>query len=374
MRERGTRGEGCILRKRLFYLLLPVVVIWCIACGCQPAEEISASYEEIPALCEVYQDFFPIGAAVNSWTIDSHKDLIEKHFNSLTPENEMKFEFLQPSPGNYTFDRADAIVELAEKNGMLVRGHTLIWHNQTPAWVFKDENGNPAGRELLLKRMEEHITTVVSRYRGRVYAWDVVNEAVADGQGPGYLRTDSPWYRIIGPDYIAQAFIFAHQADPEAKLFYNDYSATDPVKSTRIYRLLKDLLDQGVPVHGVGIQGHWDINHPPTYQVEAAIRKYASLGLEVQITEFDISVFSWGDNRRLQSKPENRLRIQAGRYRKFFEVFRRNKDVLTGVTFWGVADDRTWKDNFPVRGRKDWPLVFDEEHRPKAAFWEIINF
>jgi len=362
------------MRKRFFYLLLPVVMIWCIAGGCQPAEtSASPGHGEVPALYEVYQDYFPIGAAVNSWTIKSHKELIEKHFNSLTAENEMKFESIQPSPGRYTFDRADAIVELAEKNGMLVRGHTLVWHSQTPAWVFRDEEGRPASRELLLKRMEEHITTVVSRYRGRVYAWDVVNEAVADGQG-GYLRTDSPWYRIIGPDYIAHAFIFAHQADPEAKLFYNDYSAVDPAKSGKIYRLLKELLEQGVPVHGVGIQGHWDIDYPSARQVEAAIKKYASLGLEVQITELDISVYPWQDRRRLQSKPENRLEKQAERYRELFEVFRRNKDVVTGVTFWGVADDRTWKDNFPVRGRKDWPLVFDEEHRPKAAFWKIVDF
>src|SRR5690554_5307023 len=366
--------EGFVMKKHLFYLLLALVMIWCITGGCQQEEEISALHKEVPALAEVYQDFFPVGAAVNSWTIESHKDLIEKHFNSLTAENEMKFESIQRSPGKYTFERADAIVELAEKNGMLVRGHTLVWHSQTPAWVFKDEKGRPASRELLLKRMEEHITTVVSRYRGRVYAWDVVNEAVTDGGGPGYLRTDSPWYRIIGPDYIAQAFIFAHRADPGAKLFYNDYSAVDPAKSDRIYRLLKDLLEQGVPVHGVGIQGHWDISYPSANQVEAAIRKYASLGLEVQITELDISVFPWSDRGHLRAAPKNRLRTQAQRYRELFEVFRRNKDVVTGVTFWGVADDRTWKDNFPVRGRKDWPLVFDEEHQPKAAFWEIVNF
>ncbi|HHU81578.1 MAG TPA: endo-1,4-beta-xylanase [Firmicutes bacterium] len=362
------------MKKHLFYLLLALVMIWCITGGCQQEEEISALHKEVPALAEVYQDFFPVGAAVNSWTIESHKELIEKHFNSLTAENEMKFESIQRSPGKYTFERADAIVELAEKNGMLVRGHTLVWHSQTPAWVFKDEKGRPASRELLLKRMEEHITTVVSRYRGQVYAWDVVNEAVTDGGGPGYLRTDSPWYRIIGPGYIAQAFIFAHRADPGAKLFYNDYSAVDPAKSDRIYRLLKDLLEQGVPVHGVGIQGHWDISYPSANQVEAAIRKYASLGLEVQITELDISVFPWSDRGHLRAAPKNRLRTQAQRYRELFEVFRRNKDVVTGVTFWGVADDRTWKDNFPVRGRKDWPLVFDEEHQPKAAFWEIVNF
>lgn len=355
------------MKKRLFCLFLFAVILTVtVTGGCQPQPG------EIPALHEVYEDYFPIGAAVNSWTIESHKDLIAAHFNSLTAENEMKFDHLQRVEGVYTFDRADAIVELAEKNQMLVRGHTLVWHSQTPDWVFKDENGNPASRELLLERMEEHITTVVSRYRGRVYAWDVVNEAVADG--PGYLRTDSPWYKIIGPDYIAQAFIFAHRADPEAKLFYNDYSAVDPAKSDRIYRLLKELLDQGVPIHGVGIQGHWDINHPPTRRLEAAIKKYASLGLEVQITELDLSVFAWGDNRRLQSVPKNRLRTQARRYRELFEVFRKHEDVITGVTFWGVADDRTWKDNFPVRGRKDWPLVFDGEHRPKAAFWEIVNF
>ncbi|NLZ44363.1 MAG: 1,4-beta-xylanase, partial [Clostridia bacterium] len=180
-----------------------------------------------------------------------------------------------------------------------------------------------------------------------------------------------------GEDYIAEAFRLAHQADPNAKLFYNDYGATQTNKREKIYVLLEDLLAAGVPVHGMGMQAHWDITAPSVSQLETAIRRYASLGLEVQITELDISLFSWNDNRKFINDPEElkeRLEMQAEQYRKVFAVFREYRDVITGVTVWGLCDAKTWKDNYPVRGRKDLPLMFDLDYKPKASFWEVVNF
>lgn len=352
--------------------VLPVLMVFVLLSALLQVTKASEPQVQVPSLGQVYKEYFPIGAAVNSRTLLTHRDLIKKHFGSVTAENEMKFDHIQPFEGVYTFDRADEIVDFARENDLMVRGHTLVWHNQAPAWVFKGDNGEPVSRAVLLHRMKEHIHAVVGRYKGAVYAWDVVNEAVSDREG--FLRADSPWYKILGEDYIAKAFEYAHEADPEAKLFYNDYNAVNPDKRDKIYKLLKSLLDRGVPVHGIGIQAHWDIYGPSLADIEAAIKKYASLGLEVQITELDVSLFAWGDKSSFTEPPQEFLEKQARRYRELFELFRKHSDVITGVTFWGIADDSTWKDDFPVKGRNDWPLLFDDNHQPKKCFWEIVNF
>ncbi|NLM96498.1 MAG: endo-1,4-beta-xylanase [Halanaerobiaceae bacterium] len=357
------------LRKK-YSLLLVLAVFFSIILFNSPYLKAD-SEREIPSLAEVYADYFPIGTAVNSSTIKSHQELIEYHFNSLTAENEMKFDHLQPHKGNFTFGRADEIVELARRNNMKVRGHVLVWHSQTPAWVFQ-ENGQRVSREELLERMRTHIRKVVGHFKGDVYAWDVVNEAISDNPNEIY-RSDNPWFEIIGEEYIAEAFRAAHEADPDARLFYNDYNAIQPQKRDKIYNMLKKLLDDGVPIHGVGIQGHWDISSFSSLQLMQAIEKYASLGLEVQITELDISVYAWGDNRRLAEPDTEMLQRQSLCYKNVFNICKRYPDVVTGITLWGVADDSTWKDDFPVKNRKDWPLLFDENHQPKEAFWELIE-
>ena len=327
----------------------------------------------VPSLSQVFSSDFAIGAAVNARTIRSHRDLVVEHFVSVTPENEMKFERLQPAEGLYTFEEADRIVMFAKEYGLRVRGHTLVWHNQTPDWVF-EQDGRPADRQVVLARMRAHIETVVGRYRSAVYCWDVVNEAVAD-EGTELLRR-SKWLELVGPDYVEQAFRYAHEADPDALLFYNDYNECNPEKREKIVRLLRLLLDRGVPVHGVGMQGHWDLEHPTADEIRSAIERYASLGLRVQITELDVSVYGWRDRDRdsWPAMPDPALlERQAARYEEIFRLFHEYRDVIDGVTFWGVADDATWLDHFPVPGRKNWPLPFDEAHRPKPAFFAMLR-
>jgi endo-1,4-beta-xylanase len=306
----------------------------------------------------------------------------------VTAENEMKFQSLQPTEGTFTYGPADGIVNFAIQNGMKVRGHTLVWHTQTPSWVF-----NNASKETLLARMRTHISNVVSHFRGKVYAWDVVNEAVMED---GSYRTGdlaenqkSRWYEIAGESYIAEAFKAAHAADPDAKLFYNDFYDYVPAKHTGIYNMLKALLEQGVPIHGVGMQCHLNIEqstvatshgyHQSVENLEAAIELYSSLGLEVHVTELDLSLYIPGVMYDMSTfyTPATfteALQIkQAERYRVFFELFRKHADVLTSVTFWGIADDNTWLSEFDS-GRQDFPLLFDTQHNPKKAYDAVMDF
>ncbi|WP_128660713.1 endo-1,4-beta-xylanase [Paenibacillus sp. 598K] len=333
---------------------------------------MSQSVQELAKLKNVFQGQFLVGAAVNPRTLVDQRDLLREHFNSVTAENEMKFERLQPEEGRYTFEHADRMMDFAKEYGIGVRGHTLVWHNQTPAWVFEDGSGGTIDREGLLARMKSHIDTVVGRYKGEIYAWDVVNEAVADS-GPEVLR-ESPWLSIAGEDFIARAFEYAHAADPGALLFYNDYNESVPEKREKIYTLVKSLLDRDVPIHGVGLQAHWSLFHPDTDDIRRAIERYASLGLKLHITELDVSVFAHDDKRTDLKEPSaEMMERQAERYGEFFGLFREYSEYITSVTFWGAADDYTWLDYFPVRSRKNWPFLFDAAHQPKPSFWKVVQ-
>lgn len=334
--------------------------------------EQKSTSQAIPNLSAQYRDYFDIGAAVNLMTIETQKELLAAHYNSLTAENDMKFERIHPKDGVYTFEAADRIAAFAEQHNMKMRGHTLVWHNQTPDWVFERQDGAPVDRETLLARMKSHINTVAGRYKGRIYGWDVVNEVIEDKSGV-WLR-DSRWLQLVGEDFIAKAFEFAHEADPSAVLFYNDYNECHPEKRDKIIRLLKSLQEKDVPIHGMGLQGHWNLHGPSIEDIRTAIERYAALGLQLQVTELDISMFEFDDRRTDLSEPTSeQLELQAERYDQVFRLFREYKDVITAVTFWGAADDYTWLDDFPVKGRKNWPFVFDEQHQPKPAFWQIVN-
>lgn len=321
----------------------------------------------------MYKQYFDIGAAVNLETIKGSEKLLATHFNSITAENDMKFVSVHPEENSYTFEAGDELLAFAKQHGMKMRGHTLVWHNQTTDWIFEGENGEPASRELLLSRMKAHIDTVVGRYKGSIYAWDVVNEVIED-KSDIWLR-DSRWLQIIGEDFIEHAFRYAHEADPDALLFYNDYNECNPEKRDKIIKLVKSLQDRGVPIHGIGLQGHWNLSGPSIADIREAIEKYAALGLQLQFTELDISVFDYEDRRTdLTAPTAEMLAKQAERYKEIFDLFREYKDVITAVTFWGAAEDYTWLDDFPVKGRKNWPFVFDEKHEPKDSFWRLVDY
>ncbi|MCI3925116.1 endo-1,4-beta-xylanase [Paenibacillus sp. TRM 82003] len=327
----------------------------------------------IPKLYEAFADSFDIGAAVNVRTIEKNAELLRMHYNSLTAENEMKFESVHPAEETYTFEKADAIAAFARANGKKLRGHTLVWHNQTSDWLFTSATGGLVDKETLYARVKSHIDTVVGRYKDCIYAWDVVNEAVAD-EGEELYR-DSKWLQVAGGDeFIVKAFQFAHEADPNAKLFYNDYNESNPVKREKIYTLVKSLLDRGAPIHGIGLQAHWNLHDPSLDDIRAAIERYASLGLTLQITEMDVSMFAFDDRRTDLTAPTPEMEALFNeRYESFFRVFREYRDHISAVTFWGAADDYTWLDYFPVRVRKNWPLLFDTNEQPKAAFWKVVE-
>ncbi len=367
-------------RKVLLLLLLSVPFIVVTSCTKEdpPAEksELEKKIDEYNQNTEGLKDFytleeyFNVGVAIPPSFVDNQKkaDLIKRHFNSITAENDMKWSNLQPTEGTFIYTNADKIVAFAQANGMKVRGHCLCWHNQVPAWVFKDGTAT-ASKELVLQRLRTHITAVMTHFKGKVYAWDVVNEAIDDGSS---VYRNSQWFTICGEDFIIEAFKAARAAEPDTKLFYNDYTAIDPTKRDKIYDLLVKLKAQNI-VDGMGLQGHWNISYPASNLIEDAFNKYKSLGVELQITEMDVSVYT--SNLSAESTYSVGIAQQlTNAYERYFIVFRAFKDYISGVTFWGLADDYTWLDNFPVAGRKNYPLLFDVNLDPKAAYFEVIDF
>jgi len=331
-------------------------------------------------LKDYYKDYFPIGVAVNPRMVQPGPDaeLIKAQFNSMTPENAMKMGPIHPEENRYNWKDADAIADFARQNSIKLRGHTLCWHNQTPAWLFTDSTGKTVSRDVLLARLKRHITDVMTRYKGTIYAWDVVNEAVPDTSTAIYRKTK--FLEIIGEDYIEKAFQYAHEADPNAQLFYNDYNTENSSKRERIFQLLKKLKAKGVPVNGVGLQAHWSIYEPTRQELEESITKFASLGLKVQFTEVDVSVYPKEHERRAR-RPTDKSEFtpamndrQAAQYKMLFEVFRKHRNTVTGVTFWNLTDRYSWLDNFPVPGRKDYPLLFDQNGVPKKAYEGVVRF
>ena len=326
--------------------------------------------DSLKGLKDFYKGYFPIGVAVTPTNIEGATgELIKKHFNSLTCENVMKPALIHPSEKKYFWDDADKIVNFAQANGMKVRGHTLCWHSQTGAWMFKDSLGNQVTKEVALSRLKDHITTVVSHFKGKVYAWDVLNEAIVDDADTNKVYRASMWYKICGEDFIPKIYQWAHEADPNAVLFYNDYNTEIPVKRDKIYNMLKNLIAKGVPVNAIGLQGHWHINDPSEKNLTDAIKKFSSLGLKIQITELDVSTIPEKDT--VKTFTPEREQQQIDFYKMAFKVFRENKDKITGVTFWNISDGRSWLD----RGnRQCHPLLFDYNLKPKKAYWEVVKF
>lgn len=372
-----------IMKKTVFITALAVTIL--IAFNqFRPKTEIKDSLQSFTSpnekgLKDYFGKYFPIGVAVSPRALHTDEaQLILKEFNSLTPENAMKMGPIHPKENEYYWKDADSIAAFSKRNRLKLRGHNLCWHNQVPGWIFKNEVGDTVSKEVLLQRLKDHISTVVKRYAGTIYAWDVVNEAISDKPGE-YLR-NSAWYKICGEEYIAKAFQYAHEADPKALLFYNDYNEINPDKREKIYKLVKGLKDAGVPIHGVGLQGHWAINEPSGQELIKTIEKFATLGLKVQVTELDISVYPKEHNAR-ERKPQDSTNAFTGEkkeqqiemYKRCFGIFKKYKNVISGITFWNISDRSSWLDNFPVKGRKDYPLLFDKDLKPKKAYLEIIK-
>jgi len=333
---------------------------------------------------------FRIGAALNENQFTERDTigaaLVKREFNTITPENVLKWEAVHPEPNTYNFAPADRYVEFGERNGMFIVGHTLVWHSQTPRWVFQDASGAPITRDALIQRMHDHIATVVGRYKGRIKGWDVVNEAVEED---GTMRR-SPWFNIIGEDFVALAFKFAHEADPAAELYYNDYSVENAPKRNGAVSLIRKLQAQGIHVAAMGLQGHDKMAWPTVAQQDSTITAFAALGLKVNITELDVDVlppvtrgqtadvgtragFDPSANPFAAGLPDSVQQAVAKRYAELFAVFLKHRDVIDRVTFWGVADADSWLNNWPVRGRTSYPLLFDRQHQPKPSFGAVID-
>jgi len=341
-------------------------------------------------LKDAFKGDFLVGAAVNANQFSGRDArgaaIIRQQFNSISPENTLKWEVVHPRLGVYDFADADRYVDFGTSNNMFVIGHTLVWQNQIGRWVFQDSAGNPVSRDTLLARMRDHIFTVVGRYKGRINGWDVVNEALNED---GTLR-NNPWRRIIGDDYIIKAFQFAHQADPKAELYYNDFSLENAPKRNGAIALIRSLQAAGVPVAAVGLQGHDKMDWPTVAQQDSTIAEFAALGIKVNVSELDVDVLpAVGQYRgadvnmraELQQKlnpysaglPDSVQQALAQRYAELFKVFLKHRAHMQRITFWGVSDADSWLNDWPVRGRTSYPLLFDREGRPKPAFSAVIR-
>ena len=345
-----------------------------------------------PTLKDAFRDDFYIGAALSADQIFGKEPeamaAVARHFNSITPENILKWEEVHPEPGRYNFEAADRYVAFGEKHNMHIIGHTLVWWHQTPAWVFQDAAGKPVGREALLARMKEHIFTVMGRYRGRIRGWDVVNEAInADGSW-----RKSKWYEILGEDYVAKAFEFAREADPDAGLYYNDFDLENRAKCEGVVRLIKGLQTQGIHLDGIGIQGHWFLDHPPMDEIENHFQALGQLGPKLMITELDIGVlpyypleskivplssFDAETQKKLNPYPndlpsaaQERL---AKRYADLFSLFLKHRDKFGRITFWAVHDAQSWRSYWPITGRTEHPMLFGRRCQPKPALDAVIK-
>jgi len=343
-----------------------------LAIGCAQQQPREAAPSP-PTLRTAFRGVFLVGAALNAAQFSGQDTLgaaiVKAQFNSITPENALKWASVHPRPGTYDFAAGDRYVEFGERNSMFVVGHNLVWHNQTPRWVFQDSGGTPVSRDTLLARLRDHIHTVVGRYRGRIKGWDVVNEALEDD---GTLRR-TPWLTILGEDYLATAFRFAHEADPDAELYYNDYELERAPKRRGAVELVRRLQDEGIPIAAVGLQNHDRLDWPSPAQEDSTIDAFAALGVRVMITELDVDVLPRGADPFADGLPDSLQQALARRYAELFGSYLRHRGTVTRVTFWGVTDRDSWLNNWPVRGRTNYPLLFDRDGRPKPAFAAVIG-
>lgn len=359
-----------------------LIAAFVAACGNQKATVV-----EEPSLKDAVGDKFLMGVALNvnqsSGVDTSSIKLVKQHFNSIVAENCMKCEVIHPEEDRYDFTLADQFVSFGEKNGMAVIGHCLIWHSQLAPWFCVDEKGNNVTPEVLKQRMKDHITTIVTRYKGRIKGWDVVNEAILED---GSYRK-SKFYEILGEEFIPLAFQYVHEADPDAELYYNDYAMNMPGKREGVVKLVSSLKEKGIRIDAVGMQGHMGMDYPDINEFEQSIVAFAGTGVKVMVTEWDMSALptvkqsaNISDtvayqkmlNPYPETLPDSVSKAWNNRMKQFFGLFEKHADVISRVTAWGVSDSDSWKNDFPVKGRHDYPLLFDRNYQPKPFVKEIM--
>ena len=371
--------------KSIYLIKLAIPLFFLIFVGCKSADKVSKL-----SLKNALKGKFLIGVAINerqALGFDTAAiKIVKQHFNSVVAENCMKSEVIEPLEGKFDFTKSDQFVKFGKQNKMFIIGHTLIWHSQVPAWFFVDQNGKDVSREVLIERMRKHITTVVGRYKGQVNGWDIVNEALEDD---GSWR-QSKFYRIIGEDYVKLAFQFAHEADPKAELYYNDYSMAHLGRRNAVVKMIKKLREQGIKVDGIGMQGHLTMSFPTIESEEKSIIAFGNLGVKVMITEMDLTVIPFPNqnggadvsmnyeykkemNPYPDSLPDSVATLWNNRMADFFRLFLKHHDKISRVTIWGVSDAQTWRNNWPISGRKDYPLLFDRNYQPKPIVETICK-
>ncbi len=344
--------------------------------------------EQLKPLKDVMGKYFLIGAAVDTTLVDGHNPaaeaIVKEQFNQVVAENCMKGEENHPEVNRFDFADGDKLADWAQKNGKTLIGHCLVWHSQPPKWMFTDANGKQVSRETLIGRMYNHIMTVVTRYKGKVKGWDVVNEAIEDD---GSYRK-SPYYKIIGPEYIELAFQFAHEADPDAELYINDYSMAKPAKREMYVKLLRNLKAKGLRIDAIGMQSHNGYNYPDYVEYEKSIEAFAAEGVKVMMTELDVNMlpnpkdFSGAEisqkfelqqkyNPYVDGLDKKAQKLFNQRYLDLFKIIERHKDVISRVTFWGVNDGTSWLNGWPVAGRTNYPLLFDRNNQAKPVVKDI---
>lgn len=340
------------------------------------------------SLKEAVGDRFLIGTALKVFQSSGRDtnavNIVKKHFNAIVAENCMKMEEVHPEEGKYTFDQADQFVKFGEDNGLTITGHCLIWHSQCPEWFFQDENGKEVSPEVLKQRMKDHIYTVAKRYKGKLKGWDVVNEAIIED---GSYRK-SKFYQILGEEFIPLAFQYAHEADPDAELYYNDYGMDNEGRRNGVVKLIRSLKEKGLRIDAVGMQGHMGMDYPKIEEFEKSMLAFAAEGVKVMITEWDMSAlptarqsanitdtiaFRKSLNPYTETLPDSVSQAWNARMKQFFNLFEKHADIVTRVTAWGVTDGDSWKDDFPMKGRHDYPLLFDRNYQPKAFVTELIE-
>lgn len=389
------------LRKRTPRILMLLTTLALAACATPGPRDETASHASTSragtTLKDAYADAFLVGTAVNAAIVSGDDPLADalvvKHFNAITAENVMKAEVVHPEPGVYDFAAADAFVAYGERHGMFVVGHTLVWHNQTPDGFFLDAAGRPNTPAAQIERMRAYIEAVAGRYAGRVQAWDVVNEVIDEN---GSYRP-TRWVTAVGDgdELVRRAFEFAQRYAPDAELYYNDFNAWRPEKRDGIVRMVKMLQAAGVRIDGIGMQGHWGLDYPSLAHIETAIDAYAALGVKVMITELDVDVlpltkegqiigtsmahtqFQLDEFERFldpykDGLPPSVQRQLADRYAELFALFWRKRDVLARVSLWGVHDGMSWKNDYPIPNRTNYPLLFDRDRQPKPALDAVL--